>query len=48
MEPIGGTVDGSGFDVPFDAPGGVAADADGTLYVVDFGNDRIQGFAPKS
>jgi len=40
------TVDGSGLDgagVPagFDAPGGVAVDADGRLYVADFYNHRV-------
>lgn len=35
------TIDGSTLDVPFDAPGGVAVDADGRLYVADFYNHRV-------
>lgn len=39
------TLDGSGLDVPFDAPGGVAVDEDGRLYVADFYPDRLVRFA---
>ncbi len=38
------TLDGTGLEVPFDAPGGVAVDADGRLYVADFYNHRVLRF----
>lgn len=35
------TVSGAGLDVPFDAPGGVAVDDEGRLYVADFYPHRV-------
>lgn len=35
------SIDGTGFNVPFDAPGGVAVDSTGRLYVADFYNHRV-------
>jgi sugar lactone lactonase YvrE len=37
-----GAVDGSGTAAAFNAPMGVAVDAQGTVYVADFGNQRIR------
>lgn len=38
------SIDGTGLDVPFDAPGGVAVDSAGHLYVADFYNHRVVRF----
>lgn len=40
------TFDGSGFQAGFDAPGGVAVDTDGRLYVADFYHHRVLRFHP--
>lgn len=40
------SLDGSGLDVGFDAPGGVAVDSAGRLYVADFYHHRLLRFQP--
>ncbi|MFB6249326.1 MAG: 6-bladed beta-propeller [Salinibacter sp.] len=38
------SIDGTGLDVPLDAPGGVAVDSAGRLYTADFYNHRVVRF----
>ncbi|MEF8940008.1 MAG: hypothetical protein V5A22_09185 [Salinivenus sp.] len=38
------TPDGAGLEVPFDAPGGVAVDKEGRVYVADFYHHRVLRF----
>jgi sugar lactone lactonase YvrE len=43
---IGGSQDGTGADARFQAPGGLAADSAGNLYIADTGNNTIRRISP--
>ncbi|MGA2543130.1 MAG: protein kinase [Verrucomicrobiota bacterium] len=43
---IGGSQDGTGADARFQAPGGLAADSAGNLYVADTGNNTVRRISP--
>src|ERR1039458_9331935 len=43
---VGGSQDGAGADARFQAPGGVAADSTGNLYIADTANNTIRRISP--